>query len=162
MAYLRQYPNGQWQVVIRRSGIPSQSATFATRRAAARWARQVETEIDQGLVYDRHAANRTTIGYLVDRYLREVTPYKKSARTETHRLKALKTEFGAFSVAALRNTHIAEYRDRRLAAGRAGATVLKELNSLSHLLDVAAKDWGIPMAGNPAKLVSRLLKFASM
>lgn len=155
MAYLRQYPNGQWQAVIRRSGIPSQSATFATRSAAARWARQVETEIDQGLVYDRHAANRTTIGYLVDRYLREVTPYKKSARTETHRLKALKTEFGAFSVAALRNTHIAEYRDRRLAAGRAGATVLKELNSLSHLLDIAAKDWGIPMAGNPAKLVRR-------
>ena len=32
---------------------------------------------------------------------------------------------------------------------------MKELNSLSHLLDVAAKDWGIALPANPAKMVRR-------
>jgi integrase len=40
-----------------------------------------------------------------------------------------------------------------LAQGLAGATVVKDLNSLSHLLDVATKDWGTPLVANPAKLV---------
>ena len=51
---------------------------------------------------------------------------------------------------------MAEQSDKLgLADGLAGATVVKELNSLSHLFDVAVKDWGIPMVANPAKLVRR-------
>lgn len=155
MANIRQLKSGNWQVQVRRRGIKPVAKTFTTKADASRWARMLESEVDRGVFLDRSESERTTIADLIDRYLREVTPTKKSARAEGHRLKALKTVFGAFSVAGLRNTHIADYRDRRLASGRAGATVLKELNTLSHLLDVAAKDWGIPMAANPAKLVRR-------
>ena len=155
MAYIRELVSGKWQAVVRRSGNKPVSKSFSTKTEAGQWARHIESEIDQGVYQDRTEAERGTIGELIDRYLVEVTPGKKSAKRETLRLNALKNHFGKFSPAALRSTHIAQYRDARLTAGLAGATVLKELNSISHLLDVAAKDWGIALPANPAKLVRR-------
>ncbi len=155
MAYLRQYSNDQWQAVIRRTGFPSRCATFESRAEAAKWARMVESEMDRGLFIDRSEAERITLSELFDRYLAEVTPQKKSAKREKQRLLFLKKQFGAYSPASLRSSHIAQYRDSRLAEGLAGATVVKELNSLSHLFDVAIKDWGIGIPLNPVKMVRR-------
>ena len=69
-------------------------------------------------------------------------------------MKQLKRHFGAVSPATLRSAHIAAYRDARLKAGLAGATVVKEINSLSHLLDVAIKDWGIALHANPMEVAA--------
>lgn len=155
MASIRQLESGNWQAQVRRAGRPQAAKSFKTRAEACKWARILESEIDQGVFLDRSEAQRVTIGELIDRYLVEVTPLKKSARSETQRLRGLRCHFGAYSLAVLRNSHIADYRDVRLAKGVAGATVVKELNSLSHLIDVAIKDWGLPLASNPAKLVRR-------
>ncbi len=129
--------------------------SFGTKVEAARWARHLESELDRGIFLDRSEAERTSLAALIDRYLVEVTPAKKSASRERLTLKRLRAHFGAFSPAALRPSHVSEYRDARLAAGRAGATVLKDLNALSHVLDVAMKDWGIALPVNPAKQVRR-------
>jgi hypothetical protein len=123
MANIRQLESGNWQVQVRRTGRPPTAKTFKTRADAARWARLLESEIDQGVFIDRSEAQRLTVGALIDRYLIEVTPLKKSARQETQRLLSLKADLGGYSLAVLRNTHIAEYRDRRLTSGAAGATV---------------------------------------
>ena len=155
MAYLRELVSGNWQAVVRRSGHKPISKSFDTKAQALQWARLLESEIDRGIFVDRSECEQTTVGELVDRYLLEVTPTKKSARSEKQRLKALKTHFGAFSLTAIRSIHIAAYRNARLLSGLAGATVVKELNSLSHLFDVAIKDWGFPLPANPAKLVRR-------
>lgn len=155
MAHIRQLVSGNWQAVVRRHGLKPSSKSFDTKIAARRWARVIESEIDRGVFLDRSEGERTTMGELIDRYLLEVTPRKKSASREVLRLNGLKRHFGRFSVAALRSSHISEYRDARLACGLAAATVVKELNSLSHLFDVAAKDWGIALPSNPAKMVRR-------
>ena len=155
MATIREMDSGNWQAVIRRRGIKPVFQTFGTKTDAARWARHVESEIDRGAFLDRTEAERTTMAALIDRYLAEVTPGKKSERRERQRMGALRAKFGLYSVASLRSTHIAGYRDARLSAGIAGATVVKELNSLSHLLDVAIKDWGLGLTVNVAKLVRR-------
>ena len=155
MAYIRQYKNGHWQAVVRHKGYPAKSASFTSRPEAARWARLIESEMDRGLFLDRTDAERTTVGQLIERYLAEVTPSKKSARQERQRLLAISNHFGAFTAASLRNTHIAAYRDERLRSGCAGATVVKEMNSLSHLIDTAIKDWGIGLPVNPSKLVRK-------
>ena len=127
--------------------------SFNTKIDAARWARLLESEIDRGVFIDRTELERTNVGELIDRSLAEVTPKKKSARQDIQRLNALKTRLGALSLATPRSPHISADRDARLASGLAGATVVKDLNSLSHLFDVAIKDWGFPFAVNPAKLV---------
>jgi integrase len=155
MASIRELKTGNWQAQVRRRGHKPIVETFKTKFEASRWARLIESEIDRGVFLDRAEAERITIGCLIDRYLSEVTPRKKSAKNEKQRLEALRTHFGAFSVAALRSSHIAEYRDLRLARGLAGETVKKELNSLSHVIDVATMDWGMPLTTNPAKLVRR-------
>lgn len=155
MATIRQFPNGNWQAIVRRRGSKPVSKTFKTKVEAARWGRLIESEIDRGVFVDRVEAERTTIAALIDRYLAEVTPTKKSARQETQRLLFLKRHFGSYSAAALRNNHVSEYRDRRLAEGLAGATVVKELNSLAHLFNTAMKDWGMPLLVNPVKQVGR-------
>jgi integrase len=155
MATIRGLDSGSWQAIVRRRGIKPAARTFATKTDAKRWASVLESEIARGVFLDRSEGERTTMAELIDRYLSEVTPKKKSASREVLRLNALKRHFGRFSFASLRSSHIAEYRDARLASGLAGATVVKELNSLSHLFDVAIKDWGIALPGNPAKLVRR-------
>lgn len=155
MANIRELESGKWQVQVRHRGMRPVAKSFKTKTEADRWARLLESEIDRGVFVDRTESERATVGELIDRYLREVTPKKKSARREKQRLNALKTHFGAFSLASLRATHISDYRDARLNAGLAGATVVKELASLSHLFEVAAKDWGFPILANPAKLVRR-------
>ena len=155
MATIRELNSGSWQAIVRRRGNKPAVKTFATKTDANRWARLIESEIDRGVFLDRSEGERTTLGELIDRYLAEVTPSKKSARREVLRLNALKRHLGRFSLAALRSSHIAEYRDARLSCGMAGATVVKDLNSLSHLFEVAMKDWGIALPANPAKMVRR-------
>lgn len=101
MASYRQMPNGNRQAIIRRKGNRPQFNTFQTRNDAKQWARQIESEIDREMFPDRSESERTTMGRLIDRYLKEVTPRKKSARRETNHLNALKRQFCAFSPAAL-------------------------------------------------------------
>jgi hypothetical protein len=126
MATLRQFENGRWQAQVRRRGIVPMTKTFPTKPQAERWARLIESEMDRGVFVDRSECERTTFGELVDRYLAEITPKKKSAASEARRLRLLNSHFGRFSVAGLRNRHIAEYRDMRLREGASGATVSKD------------------------------------
>lgn len=155
MATIRELESGKFQAQVRHLGMRAVAKSFKTKSEADRWARLLESEFDRGVFVDRSEAERATVGELIDRYLAEVTPKKKSARREKQRLLALQRHFGKFSPVTLRSAHIAAYRDARINAGRAGATVLKEINSISHLLDVAIKDWGIALPSNPAKLVRR-------
>ena len=71
----------------------------------------IEAEIDRGVFCDRSEAERTTVAELIERYLREVTPPKKSASREKQRLNAGEGYFEVYSCAALRGSHVAEYRD---------------------------------------------------
>ena len=108
---------------MRHRGIRPGAKSFETKTQAIRFARLLEAEIDRGIFVDRSECEQTTVGELIDRYLREITPAKKSARAEKQRLKALKTRFGAFFLSSVRSAHIAAYRDARLNKGLAGATV---------------------------------------
>ncbi len=50
--------------------------------------------------------------------------------------------------------HVAEYRDERLAVV-ANSTVIRELNSLAHAIDIARKEWGVHLAQNPCRLIRK-------
>lgn len=78
-----------------------------------------------------------TIRELFDRYLREITPAKRSSSSESYRIKAMMTRSIAHrTLATLGPQHVAEYRDERLAVV-SEATVIRELNSLAHPQGVA-------------------------
>src|SRR5687767_14505754 len=137
MASIRQMPRGSWQAIVRRTGYRPQFRTFQTRQDAKQWARQIESEIDGAVFVDRGPSERVTIQELIDRYTREVIPNKKSASTLSRCLRFVSRHFGSYTLATLHPRDIAAYRDARIAAGTAGATVVKELNTLSRVIDVA-------------------------
>ena len=156
MAVVRRCQNGRWQGIVRRKGYPAQSRTFVSQADATKWARAVETQINSRAFEDRAPADRTTLAQAIERYLAEVTPpRKRSWRREAGGLRLLQYVFGDYTLVTLTRQAVAAFRDQRLAEGRAPATVVKDLNTLTHLLEVARRDWGYALPANPAKLVRR-------
>lgn len=155
MATITKTQSDTFKVLIRKNGFPQQIKTFKTKADAQKWARLIESEIDRGVFIDRTEADKTTIGELIDRYIQEVTPLKKSAKNDRQRMLFLKKHFGHYKASQLQSKHIAIYRNKRLAEGKQGSTVIKEIGSMSHLLDISIKDWGIPLVSNVATLVRK-------
>ena len=155
MATIRRL-RGRWQAQVRRRGIPARARSFDKRSDADRWAREIEAEADRsGWVADTRLAEKTTLGELLTRYRDEVSPTKRSASSEKARIGALiKRDLCRRTLAKLTSTHIAGYRDERLQSV-APATVIRELNTISHALDIAQREWGLWLPRNPAKIVRR-------
>src|SRR5215831_9529342 len=155
MATIRQL-RGRWQAMVRRRGVPPRCKSFDKRSDATRWARALEAEADRsGWVADTRLAEKTTLGELLTRYSAEVTPTKKSASSEKARIGAIcRRDICHRTLAKLTSVHIAGYRDERLQSV-APATVIRELNTISHALEVAQREWGLWLPRNPAKSVRR-------
>lgn len=150
MATFRKRGPYQWQAQVRKKGYPLQTKTFQTRAAAEQWAREVEHEMDRGVFVSRAEAESTTLRELLERYLEEVTPGKKGAAPEAARIRALlRWPLAQRIVAGIRGVDIARYRDERLRQVSPG-TVKRDLVILSHLFEVARKEWGIEMR-NPVR-----------
>ena len=103
---------------------------------------------------DTREAESTTLAEALERYEREVSKQKKGARQEKTRIKVWsESKYGSKSLAEMRSSDLAEYRDARLAEGVSTNTVRLSLALISHLYTVAIKDWGIEGLNNPvAKL----------
>lgn len=140
----------RWTAQVRRKGIPSRSKTFATRSEAKAWASVEEAKFETGdLIQDRHMLRSTTLGAILLRYELEVTPRKRGEESERLRLAKMRRDpIASVSLLNLTPSRLATYRDRRLEVAKP-ATVHRELALVSHVLDVARRDWGIVMAANP-------------
>lgn len=146
MATFKQRENGWWQAVIRRKGIPQESSTFEEYDDAVKWARDIENKIDKGIFVSMAEAESTTLYDALDRYKREVTAGKKGSDQEKYRINAWReNDLALRSLASLRGSDFAKYRDERLSDGAAAATVRLDLAVISHLFTIAAKEWGIPV-----------------
>ncbi|MDN2580881.1 hypothetical protein [Aquibium sp. ELW1220] len=89
MATIRRL-RGKWQAQVRRKGLPPKAKSFVSKVDAEKWARNLEAELDRcGNLPDTRLAERMTIKELLTRYLGEITPHKRSASSETYRIKAL-------------------------------------------------------------------------
>jgi integrase len=106
--------------------------------------------MDAGGFISRTEAESTTLRELLERYLAEITPLKKGAAPETARILALlRHPMAQHVVAGIRGVDIACYRDERLNKVCSG-TVKRDLVILSHLFEVARKEWGVHVQ-NPVR-----------
>lgn len=152
MASIRKRGPYQWQVKIQRKGWEPQSKTFESEEDAKKWARMIEGEMDRGIFVSRVEAEKTTLAEALKRYKKEITPRKKGADQENYRIDS---SLGARFLAGIRSADIAQYRDKRLAAGISPFTINNEFILLSNLFSVAAKEWGMESLPNPVSNVSR-------
>lgn len=154
MATVRQRESGFWQAIVRRRGQVPTSKTFRLRGDAEAWARKTEGEQERGTWRDTSAAETTTVHDLIELYQERELPGKRGKHFDSA-LRLLGEEVGRYPLAALDSKTVASLRDRRLKAGLSASTVRKEINLLSRMIDLAGKEWGIPLAANPCKMVSR-------
>lgn len=111
----------------------------------------------RGVFMDRSEAERNTLGDLFDRYLRDVSPSKKGASSESYRLRSLRRDaISEYKVAALTGKILAEWRDRRLKKV-SGSTTNRDLGLINHVINVARKEWGVNVE-NPVSMIRRPLE----
>jgi integrase len=147
---------GRWQAQVRRKGMAPRAKSFDQKSDAEKWARSLETELDRcGALPDTKVAEATTLAQILTRYRDEVSPRKRSAVSEVARINAiLRRDICHRTLALLTTSDVAQYREARLRTV-AAATVTRELNTISHAVDTATRDWGIYLPRNPCKLVRR-------
>ncbi|WP_374322995.1 tyrosine-type recombinase/integrase [Aquipseudomonas alcaligenes] len=157
MATIVKTDAGTWKALVRKTGWPTNTKTFRTKRDAEDWARRTEDEMVRGVYIQRSGSERMTLEKALERYLAEVTPSKKptTRKAEATKAKQLIQHLGKYSLAALSAEIIANYRDTRLGTlSKRGAptsnnTVRLELALLSHLFTVAIQEWGLGLTFNP-------------
>ncbi|WP_185833415.1 tyrosine-type recombinase/integrase [Pseudomonas veronii] len=143
-----------WRAQIRRKGYPTLSATFDTKAEAQRWAAEIEGDMSRSRFVDTREAESTTLTEALTRYVNEVSESKKgSAQEKVRANKWQKSAWGEKSLAAIRSSDMAAYRDAELKAGKSTATVRLNLALISHLYTVASKDWGIQGLKNPCTAI---------
>jgi integrase len=155
MATIRKL-RGRWQAQVRRRGMKPRCKSFDTKLEAEKWARDLEAQVDRfGAAPDTKILESTTLGQLLERYQREVSPLKRGSVQEIQRIDVLRRHELAYrTMIGLSQQDIASFRDERLQSV-APSTAVRELAILSHVLEVAIRDWGLPLAKNVVKLVRR-------
>lgn len=155
MATIRKL-RGRWQAQVRRRGMKPRAKSFDSKAEAEKWARELESQVDRfGMAPDTKILETTTLGQLLERYQREITPQKRGAVQEDQRIDVLRRhELSHRTLIGLSQQDVATFRDERLQSV-APSTAVREMAILSHVLEVATRDWGMPLAKNVVKLVRR-------
>jgi integrase len=166
MGTIQKRSNGSYTAKIRRKGFPALSRTFPTRESAEVWMADHEATIsarvaavraidDHKRIASQCAPQFRVFADLLIRYLDEVTPGKRAANEERIRIRGLLGHsLASCPVEGLTTTRIAEWRDERLKQV-SGSTVNRDMNLLSHVVQVARCEWEVSLTVNPFQRVRR-------
>lgn len=147
MASIRKHKTG-WRAFVDRRGV-RKSKVFPTRQEAKDWASREEYKIMNG----EKVAAAMTLGDVLDRYAREVSPVKRGHRWEALRLERMRRDIGHHRLGDLEPRHIAAWRDARLREVAPGS-VRREMVLLGSVLRQARDEWGL-MSSNPMQGVRK-------
>lgn len=127
------------------------SRTFPTKTMAQHWAAETEKEILAGR--NGQVPNKT-FSDLLKKYSEEVSPKKKGGEWEIKRINAiLRQDISKLMLSDMSRSDFAKWRDLRLKSV-SPATVNREMNLISHVLNTAIMDWEW-LHENPMKGVKR-------
>ena len=160
--------DSSYRVKVRLKGYPTQSATFERLTDAKKWAGATESAIREGRHFKTTEAKRHTLSEMVDRYLRDVMPTKKSSSRagQERQLRWWKDQIGSHALADVTPALIIQHRDKLATEPtkpkksgqepryRSPSTVVRYLAALSHVFTVAMKEWQW-IDDNPMRKVSK-------
>ncbi len=140
----------RWQVQVHRQGCAHLSQSFLTKSDAEAWGRQKEVELDRGeVIVSDQSLKKHTLGALLTRYLKEVTPTKRGRLPESARIRAmLRPSIVGANLSPLRPSVLAAYSDERLRSV-SPPTVRREMGLLQSCFEVARREWGVLRAALP-------------
>lgn len=140
----------RYHVQIRLKGYPQETASFDRKTDAREWAHRVEAEMKAGRYFKTDEAKRRTVSDMIDRYVRDVLPLKRSSTQDSQGviLNWWRNRIGHMVLADIAPPVIAEARDELLSGSthqsnrRSPSTVVRYLSTLSHCYSVAEREWG--------------------
>jgi len=154
MASLRKRGD-KWQARVSKTGARSVAKSFTNKADAIKWARKAEIDAEQSTLLGSPQCN-ITLGAVIARYLREVTPTKKNHRMESYILRGwLKTSIAGKRLGCVSPVDVSKWRDEKLASKTAPGTVRNALAALSAVHRHAALDWGHTSVINPVERIKR-------
>ena len=142
-----------WQARVIRKGFPTRSKTFRAKKDAEQWARSVESEMDRGVWRDRSEAENTTLKACLKRYLTEVTPKKKSKGESWYVQAWMGRPIASMFMASIRGKDLASEIRAMESEGKGANHIRLHLAVISHLFNVARREWGMESLDNPADTV---------
>lgn len=147
--------NDRWQVQVRRLGAGSVSKTFNLKADAVVWARDMEAQLERGgNIANQKLCKQTTLSDLINRYVEEILPSKKSAEQEGYTLKLLLREgFSRLPLYKLTRNDFSKYFKRRAITVKSD-TFLRQFGVLRHMFNTARKKWQVPIQENLLASVS--------
>lgn len=114
----------------------------------------MEVAIEQGALTE--GARPVSLADLITRYMAEVTPHKKNARSERSILASWRVwERSVCPADGVGAADVAAWRDKRLGQGASPGTVRNALAALSAVYRHAALDWGMHRLENPVMRLRR-------
>ena len=154
MATIRKRGN-KFQAQVRRNGFQGISKSFERLTEAKAWARQIEIGFDRGETPLSEKQKANTFAGIAKRYLKEVSPSKKSYLVEQYRIPNLVHQsFAKIRLYELTSPDIAKFRDSRLKQV-SGASVRKELYLISAIIKHANAEWLDRPIKNPVSQVAK-------
>ena len=148
--------NGRFQARVTRAGYPEQLKTFHKREDAERWSRQVGYDLDNhNLKFPPNEVKALTLKKLILKYMTKVLPFKRYPANERITLNAFltKNKFVNDRLAVVTPETFSNYRNRRLVNVKP-ATFLREIMIISHVYNVARKEWGLDIS-NPIESIKK-------
>ena len=144
--------NDKYQVQVRLAG-HSAGKTFSNLKDARKWATYYENKINLGNELEV-LDNKLTLGHLINKYLREITPSKKGWHMESIRLKRLlRQNISNKTIRQLKTKDFVVYKNERVQDGSIACR--SDLILLHHIYNVAIKQWGYIINNNPLSNVPK-------
>lgn len=149
--------NGKWEAQVRRKDFPTISKSFHLKSDALEWSRYTEQRADRRtLPYDPKRLDAVSLKSLLERYVAEVLP-RKRGKVEGILLDGFmknQPDLCSLSLSAVTVAHFCQYRDKRLKAVKP-ATVCRELGIIQHAMEMAIREWDLPLQENPVAKVRK-------
>jgi integrase len=139
---------------VRVKGHPRLSQTFDRQSDAMRWAEDTEKALRDGGHVGSAPPDDMLFDDALEKYLAETSSRKAKSthRRELYQAKSLEF-FSGHTLKEITPTLAAQFREKRSAEVQP-ATVIKDLNLLSHIYTTAIREWGVE-AVNPVSIIRK-------
>ena len=150
MASIRKVKN-KWEARVRVKGHSTYCKSFTQKSDALAWSKSVEVGLETGITPLTRVNKSLSFKDAVEKYLREVSPSKKSYQSEFYRLKKLQvSSLAKLYLTDIKTADVKLFRDKRLSEVSTGS-VRKEVYLISSIFETAGKEWGLETLSNPVR-----------
>lgn len=132
-----------------------ETASFATEKEAKKWLEKTKAKFALGLLSTKTEAKRTTFFEAVERYKAEILPSKRGHLQDGYKLNTILKTFPSNKfLSDISPADISTYKNNRLK-NASGTTVAHELALISHVFNIAIKEWGFVELLNPVAKIKK-------